>query len=62
MERLRRRTAKNAYAIAGMGGIELAFEPLGAAYWYARKLKRDETVLVADFRRRHQRFLGSALF
>ena len=25
------------------------FEPLGAAYWHARDLRRDETVLVADF-------------
>jgi hypothetical chaperone protein len=39
----------SAYAQAGVSGIELAYEPLGAAYWYARALKRDETVLVADF-------------
>lgn len=39
----------SAYAQAGVGGIELAYEPLGAAYWYARALARDETVLVADF-------------
>ncbi len=38
-----------AYAGAGLPGIELAYEPLGAAYWYARGLGRDETVLVADF-------------
>ncbi len=29
--------------------MELAYEPLGAAYWYARGLTRPETVLVADF-------------
>jgi hypothetical chaperone protein len=38
-----------AYDLAGLKGVELAFEPLGAAYWYARKLDREETVLVADF-------------
>ena len=37
------------YAKAGVGNVELAYEPLGAAYWYARNLKRAETVLVADF-------------
>jgi len=40
---------KSAYAEAGLPQIALAFEPLGAAYWYARALQRDETVLVADF-------------
>lgn len=38
-----------AYAATGLPQAALAFEPLGAAYWYARGLKRDETVLVADF-------------
>ena len=38
-----------AYAQAGMADVTLAYEPLGAAYWYARELQRDETVLVADF-------------
>ncbi len=38
-----------AYAAAGLPGAALAYEPLGAAYWYARDLRRDETVLVADF-------------
>ena len=38
-----------AYAKAGFGDVGLAYEPLGAAYWYARDLDRDETVLVADF-------------
>ncbi len=38
-----------AFAAAGFGAVELAYEPLGAAYWYARDLRRDETVLVADF-------------
>jgi hypothetical chaperone protein len=40
---------KSAYADAGLPQAALAYEPLGAAYWYARDLQRDETVLVADF-------------
>ena len=39
----------SAFADAGFGTVDLAYEPLGAAYWYARNLQRDETVLVADF-------------
>jgi hypothetical chaperone protein len=38
-----------AFADAGLGATELAFEPMGAAYWYASGIKRPETVLVADF-------------
>ena len=38
-----------AFAQAGFGTVDFAYEPLGAAYWYARDLDRDETVLVADF-------------
>ncbi len=38
-----------AYAEAGLPAVAFAYEPLGAAYWYARDLARDETVLVADF-------------
>ncbi len=38
-----------AYRQAGMAQVSLAFEPLGAAYYYARNLQKDETVLVADF-------------
>lgn len=40
---------QSAYGQAGFGAVEFAYEPLGAAYWYARDLRRDETVLVADF-------------
>ncbi len=40
---------QSAYALVGMEKIEFAFEPLGAAYWYARKLQGEEIVLVADF-------------
>ena len=39
----------SAFSDAGMPDVAFAYEPLGAAYWYARDLKRDETVLVADF-------------
>ncbi|WOJ89633.1 Hsp70 family protein [Methylocapsa polymorpha] len=40
---------KTAYASVGVNGVEFAYEPLGAAYWYARKLEHEEVVLVADF-------------
>jgi hypothetical chaperone protein len=39
----------DSYAAAGLAQAEFAYEPLGAAYWHARNLRRDETVLVADF-------------
>jgi len=38
-----------AYGRIGLDDVTLAYEPLGAAYWYARRLTRPETVLVADF-------------
>ncbi|WP_332699216.1 Hsp70 family protein [Bosea sp. (in: a-proteobacteria)] len=38
-----------AYAKAGMPSVDFAYEPLGAAYWYARDLKQAQTMLVADF-------------
>jgi hypothetical chaperone protein len=37
------------YAKAGMTQVDFAYEPLGAAYWYARGLKQPQTMLVADF-------------
>jgi hypothetical chaperone protein len=40
---------KAAYAEAGLGAPELVYEPLGAAYWYARGQTHLQTVLVADF-------------
>lgn len=43
------RRLADAYAQAGLPVVDFAFEPLGAAYWYARDLDRDQTVLVADF-------------
>ena len=48
-EELALRRLTDAYASADLAQAEFAFEPLGAAYWHARALKRDETVLVADF-------------
>jgi hypothetical chaperone protein len=48
-EELALRRLTDAYASADLTQAEFAFEPLGAAYWHARALKRDETVLVADF-------------
>lgn len=38
-----------AYAAASLADVTLAYEPLGAAYWYARDLTCEQTVLVADF-------------
>lgn len=40
---------RGSYARAGMGQVDFAYEPLGAAYWYARDLKQPQTMLVADF-------------
>lgn len=37
------------YAKAGMPNVDFAYEPLGAAYWYARGLTAPQTMLVADF-------------
>ncbi|WP_089176831.1 Hsp70 family protein [Bosea sp. AS-1] len=37
------------YAKAGLDQVDFAYEPLGAAYWYARDLKTPQTMLVADF-------------
>jgi hypothetical chaperone protein len=39
----------NAYRSAGVAHVDFAYEPLGAAYWYARTIRGQETVLVADF-------------
>jgi hypothetical chaperone protein len=44
LERLRR-----AYAYAGFGDITFAYEPIGAAYTYAQRLRQRELVLIADF-------------
>lgn len=40
---------RTSYAKAGMPQVDFAYEPLGAAYWYARDLKTPQTMLVADF-------------
>jgi hypothetical chaperone protein len=39
----------DAFGQAGMTDPHLAYEPLGAAYWYAREVQEPQTVLVADF-------------
>jgi hypothetical chaperone protein len=44
LDRLRR-----AYAFAGFDDITFAYEPIGAAYSYAQRLKQRELVLIADF-------------
>jgi hypothetical chaperone protein len=40
---------RRAYAIAGFDKIEFAYEPIGAAYSYAQRLRLGELVLIADF-------------
>jgi hypothetical chaperone protein len=37
------------YARAGFPRVRYAYEPVGAAFFFARRLTRDATVLVADF-------------
>jgi hypothetical chaperone protein len=48
-ETLAQNRLTEAYRLAGLEQSQFAFEPLGAAYWHARNLTRDENVLVADF-------------
>ncbi len=48
-EALAQERLERAYAQAGFGALDFAYEPLGAAYWHARRQQREETVLVADF-------------
>lgn len=38
-----------AYARAGFPLMRYAFEPVGAAFYFARRLKQDAVILVADF-------------
>ncbi|MGJ3264422.1 MAG: Hsp70 family protein [Salinarimonas sp.] len=37
------------YRQAGLPEPSYVYEPVGAAFWYARRLERDATVLVGDF-------------
>jgi hypothetical chaperone protein len=37
------------YARAGFPAMRYAYEPVGAAFFFARRLKQDATILVADF-------------
>jgi hypothetical chaperone protein len=41
----------------GFSNRSSPYEPVGAAYFYARELQREATVLVAGLRRRHERLL-----
>ena len=43
------RRLHTAFATAGFDHVSLAYEPLAAAYFYASKLDRPETCLIADF-------------
>ncbi len=38
-----------AFARAGLASTTAVYEPVGAAFFYAQRLQRDSTVLVADF-------------
>jgi hypothetical chaperone protein len=40
---------RRAFALAGFDEVEFEYEPIGAAYSYAQRLKREEVVLIADF-------------
>ncbi len=40
---------RKAFGSLGAGGAHYVYEPVGAAFFYARDLERDATVLVADF-------------
>jgi hypothetical chaperone protein len=48
-EELAVKRLSKAYLDAGMPSPDFVYEPLGAAYWYARDLQKPQTVLVADF-------------
>ena len=43
------RRMDTAYARAGFPAMSYAYEPVGAAFFFARRLKQDATILVADF-------------
>jgi hypothetical chaperone protein len=48
-EALALRRYEDAFARLGFTDIRFAYEPVGAAFFFARTLKADATVLVADF-------------
>lgn len=39
----------DAYQRAGLNAVDFAYEPEGAAFWFARRLNQKSRVLVADF-------------
>ena len=48
-EALAMRRYRTAFERLGAGRAAYVYEPVGAAFFYARRLRRDATVLVADF-------------
>src|SRR5690349_1274618 len=48
-EALAMRRYRAAFTSLGAGHAAYVYEPVGAAFFYARELERDATVLVADF-------------
>ena len=50
-----------AFRRLGFTDIRYALEPVAAAFFFARKLAADATVMVADLWRRHQRLLHRAV-
>ncbi len=52
---------ETAFGRLGFTDIRYAYEPVAAAFFFARKLKGDATVMVGRLRRRHQRLLDRAL-
>lgn len=48
-EALAMRRYRDAFGRLGLGGARYVYEPVGAAFFYARGLDHDATVLVADF-------------
>src|SRR5262249_26802479 len=48
-ERLAITRYESAFARVGIDRVHYVYEPVGAAYYYAQRLKTEATVLVADF-------------
>ncbi|MFD2204147.1 Hsp70 family protein [Kiloniella antarctica] len=48
-ENLARERYDAAYGSIGFTDVSYVYEPVGAAYYYARKVEREATILVADF-------------
>ncbi|MDQ6677172.1 MAG: Hsp70 family protein [Acidobacteriota bacterium] len=48
-ERMAVTRLRAAFKAAGFGEVQLAYEPVGAAYFYESRLLRNELILIADF-------------